>query len=121
MNPLFRSCPPLIALIPLLTLAACGQASDTAETDPLSPAETPAVQENAEAPQQHKGIGVVVSFMAEKKFVNIDHETIPNFMDAMTMPFEVKDTTLLQDIQEGDSIIFRFTVADGIQAIEKVQ
>ncbi len=42
-------------------------------------------------------------------------------MNAMTMPFEVKDMTLLHGIQEGDSVTFTFTVADGIQAIEKIE
>ena len=71
--------------------------------------------------QRYEAVGVVVSFMAERKFVNIRHETIEGFMNAMTMPFEVKDTTLLHGIEEGDSITFRFTVADGIDALEKIE
>ena len=101
----------LFTMVFALTMAACGPASEDAPA--------PAVEAEAEASQQYEAVGVVVGFMAQKKFVNIKHETIPGFMDAMTMPFEVKDSTLLRGIQEGDSIAFRFTVADGIQAIEK--
>ncbi len=98
-------------LLMMLILAACGQASE----DPPAPV----VEQEAAPAQQYEAVGVVVGFIAEKKFVNIRHETIPGFMNAMTMPFEVKDSTLLRGIHEGDSIAFRFTVAGGIQAIEK--
>ena len=103
----------IMMLVLAAALAACGQ-----EASEDAPA--PAAEEQAEPPQQYEAVGVVVSFLAEKKYVNISHETIPDFMDAMTMPFEVKDSTLLRGLQEGDSITFRFTVADGIQAIEKM-
>ena len=110
----FRFC-----LVALLVAAACGQASEeTPDAAPDAPAASPA-EEPAGTSQQYEAVGVVVSFMAEKQFVNVKHETIPGFMNAMTMPFEVKDTTLLRGIQVGDSITFRFTAADGIQAIEK--
>ncbi len=101
----------LLFLFMMLILAACRQASE----DPPAPV----VEQEAASSQHYEAVGVVVGFIAEKKFVNIRHETIPGFMNAMTMPFEVKDSTLLRGIQEGDSITFRFTVADGIQAIEK--
>ena len=100
----------------VLALAACGRASKP-EAQMPAPTETP----QAESPRHYEAVGVVVSFMGVKKFVNVDHEAIPGFMNAMTMPFEVKDTTLLRGIQEGDSITFTFTVADGIQAIEKIE
>ena len=76
-------------------------------------------EEDTASSQQYEAVGVIVSFMAEKKFVNIAHKPIPGFMNAMTMPFDVKDTTLLRGFQEGDAITFHFTVADGIRAIEK--
>ena len=102
-----------------LALAACGQASEPEAPVAQTPAPTETPQ--AESPRHYEAVGVVVSFMGVKKFVNVDHETIPGFMNAMTMPFEVKDSTLLRGIQEGDSITFTFTVADGIQAIEKIE
>lgn len=102
----------------LLALAACGQAPEPEAQTPDPPATPHAV---APSSPSYEAVGVVVSFMSEKRFVNVDHETIPGFMNAMTMPFEVKDTTLLRGIQEGDSIAFTFTVADGIQAVEKME
>ncbi len=103
----------------VLALAACGRASEPEAPVAQTPAPTETPQ--AESPRHYEAVGVVVSFMGGKKFVNVDHEAIPGFMNAMTMPFEMKDMTLLHGIQEGDSVTFTFTVADGIQAIEKIE
>ncbi len=101
----------------MLALAACGRASEPEAQRP-APTETP----QAESPRHYEAVGVVVSFKGGgRKFVHVDHEAIPGFMNAMTMPFEMKDMTLLHGIQEGDSVTFTFTVADGIQAIEKIE
>jgi protein SCO1/2 len=48
--------------------------------------------------------GVVVRLDRVKKRVMIAHHEIPNYMAAMTMPFRVKDSTLLDVAQPGDSI-----------------
>jgi len=48
--------------------------------------------------------GVVVSVDIPARRITIDHEEIPNFMMAMTMPFRVKDTTLLYKVQPGDTV-----------------
>ena len=110
---------PLFLLVVLmLALAACEQAADPPAPEP-APSTEPTIGKDTTSSQHYEAVGVIVSFMAEKKFVNIAHETIPGFMNAMTMPFEVKDTTLLHGFHEGDSVTFHFTVADGIRAIEK--
>jgi protein SCO1/2 len=48
--------------------------------------------------------GEVVRIDRVKKRILIAHEEIPNYMTAMTMPFRVKDSTLLDVAQPGDSI-----------------
>lgn len=48
--------------------------------------------------------GVVVSVNHAQKRIVIDHEEIPDYMMAMTMPFKVKDTTLLHKVEPGDTI-----------------
>ncbi len=108
----------IVVPVLVLALAACGQASEPEAPVAQTPAPTETPQ--AESAQHYEAVGVVVSFMASKRFINVDHETIAGFMNAMTMPFEVKDSTLLRGIQEGDSIRFTFTVADGVEAIEKI-
>ena len=48
--------------------------------------------------------GEVVRIDRVKKRVLIAHGEIPDYMAAMTMPFRVKDTTLLDVAQPGDSV-----------------
>jgi protein SCO1/2 len=48
--------------------------------------------------------GEVVAVDVKAKRVTISHEEIPNYMMAMTMPFKVKDSTLLAGISPGDSV-----------------
>ncbi len=48
--------------------------------------------------------GKVVKVDLAGKRVEVDHEKIEGFMDAMTMPFAVKDDTNLAKLQVGDQI-----------------
>ncbi|WP_394821576.1 copper-binding protein [Pendulispora albinea] len=67
--------------------------------------------------------GVVRSFGADKKYVNIAHEKIEGYMAAMTMSFEPRNPQQLAGLNVGDSVSFRFTATeDGrrlLDAIEK--
>jgi protein SCO1/2 len=54
--------------------------------------------------------GIVKKVEPEHGRVIVAHESIPGFMEAMTMPFRVKDPTDLVAIQAGDSVSFRLTV-----------
>jgi protein SCO1/2 len=48
--------------------------------------------------------GKVVAVDKERKLVTVSHEAIPDFMDAMTMPFPVKDDRVLNDLAPGDTV-----------------
>ncbi len=66
--------------------------------------------------------GKVVAVDKAKKKVTVAHEAIPNYMDAMTMPFSVKDDFVLNDltkdaeiradlvIDKGESWLENFTI-----------
>jgi protein SCO1/2 len=56
--------------------------------------------------------GVVREIFPEKKQIRIAHEAIPDYMDAMTMAFEVKDAKELTKASPGDSIRFRMIVTE---------
>ncbi len=79
----------------LLLLAGCGKKQDGGTTElktfPLK--------------------GQVVRIMPEEHRIMIAHEEIPNYMKAMTMPFKVKDTTLLAVVQPGDSVVATLAVS----------
>jgi protein SCO1/2 len=48
--------------------------------------------------------GKVVSTDAAKGEVTLDHEAIPGFMEAMTMPYKLKDASILGELHPGDVI-----------------
>lgn len=67
--------------------------------------------------------GVVKELKLDEKKVSITHEEIPDYMPAMTMPFEVRDTNELAGISSGDQVKFTMIVTekDGwIENIEKI-
>jgi protein SCO1/2 len=56
--------------------------------------------------------GVVIEIAPAEKSVRIRHEAIPDYMPAMTMPFDVRDTNELTGLAPGDSIAFKMNVTD---------
>jgi protein SCO1 len=48
--------------------------------------------------------GKVVSTDAAKGEVTLNHEAIPGFMEAMTMPYKLKDASILGELHPGDVI-----------------
>lgn len=46
--------------------------------------------------------GKVVSTDAARNEVMLDHEAIPGYMDAMTMPYKLKDANILSELHPGD-------------------
>jgi protein SCO1/2 len=68
---------------------------------------------------QHFDIkGKVVTVDKEKKEITLDHEEIEGFMDAMTMPFIVKDRDALDVMSTGDTIQATLVVSDDRSWIE---
>jgi protein SCO1 len=54
--------------------------------------------------KQYKVRGVVVSTDAAKGQVTLDSEAIPGFMDAMIMPYTLKQPSILTELHPGDTI-----------------
>ena len=64
--------------------------------------------------------GVILQVEPENLELLIRHETITNYMDAMTMPFKVKDRGELAGLQRGDQISFQLDVTEDESWIEKI-
>jgi protein SCO1/2 len=64
--------------------------------------------------------GVVEELKPDGKTAIIKHETIPNYMDAMTMQFRAKDTNELSAVRPGDEISFRLLVTGDESWIDRV-
>jgi protein SCO1/2 len=68
--------------------------------------------------------GVIKELQPDGKTAVIRHEAIPGYMQAMTMPFEVRDTNLLHGLNAGDTVSFKLAVTSTegwIQDLTKIQ
>lgn len=73
----------------------------------------------AAAPQQFKSYplrGKVVSTNAATGEVTIDHQAIPGFMEAMTMPYKLRDTRILGELHPGDLLTADILVSQAADA-----
>lgn len=64
----------------------------------------------------YKVRGKVVSTNAASGEVTLDHEAIPGFMEAMTMPYKLKDTNILSELHPGDIITADLLVSQNADA-----
>jgi len=65
--------------------------------------------------------GTVLGLQPAEQRVRIRHETIPGYMDAMTMPFRVQDTNELAGLIPGEEITFTLIVTDDDAWIERLE
>lgn len=64
--------------------------------------------------------GKVVSVDTKNGYVEVDHEAIPGFMAAMTMPYPVPDAHALSGLAAGDEITATVVVASTGARLENV-
>jgi protein SCO1/2 len=87
-------------LFVLFALAAC----HSGQTPPAQTSSSPD-RPSAEFDQKIYPLrGKVVSTDAAQGEVTLNHEAIPGFMDAMTMPYKLKDPSILGELHPGDVI-----------------
>ena len=65
--------------------------------------------------------GVVRGFSPDRSTIEIQHENIPGYMPAMTMPFVTRDPKQIADLKTGDAISFRMAVTQKDFWIENVK
>lgn len=106
-----RSC---LILLLAIVLVACDK-KPTSLPPPASPAvSTVATQ------QVFQVRGIIVGLVAGSKTVRIRHEEIPDYMPAMTMPFEVRNTNELAGLIVGDAVSFQMNVTETDGWIEHI-
>jgi len=64
--------------------------------------------------------GKVVSVDTKNGYVEVDHEAIPGFMAAMTMPYPVRDVRQLNSLAAGDEITADVVVASDGARLENI-
>ena len=114
----------LLAAISLcLGLAACSSQRSQNET----PAQQSAQPAQAEQAKRYDLKGKIVSIDKEKMQLVIDHDAIPGFMGAMTMPYAVKVAGSLENLTPGDQITAQVVVSgndvwvENIMVVKKAQ
>jgi len=74
----------------------------------------------ARAAERHTTRGVVKSFGRARRYVNIAHDDIPGYMQAMTMSFEPSSPTQLDGIIEGQRVEITFTDDGQRRILERI-
>src|SRR5262245_44491767 len=64
--------------------------------------------------------GVIQELPANGKTVVVQHQAIPGYMDAMTMPFKVKSPKELAGLRVGEAISFRLVVDSAESWIDQI-
>ena len=103
-----------VGLVLVVTFAAgCRQSSNGAATGASSTVASSSGAANGAAAGELKTFSVrgkIVSVDAAKGMVVLDHEAIPGFMDAMTMPYKLKDPGVASELHPGDRITAKMLV-----------
>jgi protein SCO1/2 len=90
-----------IVLVSLGFLAACGPSPSAQSTNTPSASATTQAKEGV---RRYALTGRVVSIDKSAQSITVDGDEIPGFMAAMTMPYQVKDTSALDKLSPGDQI-----------------
>ena len=93
---------------PLVAVLTCAMASCTRNTA----GQQTAASVPPSGTQFFSVTGLVKELQPDGKTVVIQHEEIPHYMQAMTMPFEVRDTNELAGLKPGDQVSFRMLVTE---------
>ena len=70
---------------------------------------------------RHQARGLVLKVDRAASRVTVSHDAIAGYMDAMVMPFAVRDPKHLEDVRPGDRIAFRLNVRDERSWIDRLQ
>lgn len=65
--------------------------------------------------------GRVAGFGDDERTVIVEHEAVPGYMPAMTMPFEAREADELDGLSMGDAVRFRLVVTSERSWIERVE
>lgn len=102
----------VLAVGVIMAAASCGQ----------KPAPAPTTESAATTQTQTFSVtGVVKQVDLEARHAIIQHEAIPNYMEAMTMPFNVRQADELKALQPGDAVTFRLNVTEEESWIDQIQ
>ena len=123
---MFRVAIATLWLSALLGITGCSPTTAPSENAPSNPGETaPDLQPTAEPRAQRQRTfqvrGVIKEIPETGTSLRIQHEEIPDYMNAMTMPFTVKTRDEFSGFKVGDSVSFTLHVTDTESWIDHLQ
>jgi protein SCO1/2 len=84
------------------------------------PAGLPLLNPNGTNAQTFSAQGVVQEVKSDGQILVIKHNAISNYMDAMTMPFKVKEPKELAGLQIGDEVSFQLHVTETESWVDQI-
>jgi protein SCO1 len=85
-------------------LSGCRRSAPGLDRAAPTPVESKPSLKAVSTTRTYRLVGVVRDVKPGASQVIIRHEAIPDIMEAMTMPFTIKDRTLLDDLRPGDEV-----------------
>jgi Cu/Ag efflux protein CusF len=109
-----------LALACLIVSGACGPSRSAKQTNPKETNANFAGNAQPASAKRYPLTGCVVSVDKASQSINVDGDEIPGFMAAMTMPYQVKDASILDKVAPGDQIKADIVVGDQGAYLENV-
>ncbi len=103
----------VVGLVISILATGCGPSPGASPPSPPPPPHT--------NQQTFQVKGAVIEVKPLEKSITIKHEEVPDYMPAMTMPFDVLDTNELAGIEAGDPVVFRLIVTDTAGWIDQIK
>jgi protein SCO1 len=94
--------------------AGCGPSRSAEQNTPA------ATQAKDAGTKRYPLTGRVVSVDKSAQTMNVDGDAIPGFMAAMTMPYQVKDSSVLEKLSAGDQIKADIVVGNDEAHLENI-
>ena len=111
---------PMLVLFLTVTMAACNKNSSQSTNQNASQPTVVVPPQVTPGAQRYHLKGRVVSVDTQSKMLNVDSEAIPDFMGAMTMPYEVKPESELDKLKPGDAITADVVVQNDKSWLENI-
>jgi Cu/Ag efflux protein CusF len=110
-----------IGLLGLSILAACGPSPNAKATAGKGSDDKVAAGAKDTSVKRYNLTGRVVSIDKAAHSINVDGDEIPGFMAAMTMPYLVKDVSILDKVAPGDPIKAEIVVENDGAYLENIR
>jgi protein SCO1/2 len=109
-----------ILAIALNILAACGPSHSVQPPTGKEADSKVTTEAKVTTAKRYNLTGRVVSIDKPAHSINVDGDEIPGFMAAMTMPYQVKDPTVLEKLSPGDQIKAEIVMTDDGAYLENI-